>query len=102
MDMDMEQMTNREFRLRSKRSSMFRLQTLNLNQTEDFGKDGLAGKDDGGWTTEQSWSGWKRRLLYAITSMTEDSFDFLSREVSRGCRWTRVSETTDTYLGLAC
>ena len=55
------------------RSAMFNLRRLNLTETK-FNKFGGIDGQDGGWTTDRSWEGLKRRLLHAI--MTEDSFNF--------------------------
>jgi hypothetical protein len=52
------------------RSSMFQLNVINADD-EQWPKNG---GDEGGWTTNRSWEGLKRRLLHAI--MTEDSFVF--------------------------
>jgi hypothetical protein len=55
------------------RSAMFNLLRYNVTEAK-FDKFGGADKNDGGWSTERSWEGLKRRLLHAV--MTEDSFNF--------------------------
>ena len=55
------------------RSAMFNLRRFNLTETKFDKKGGIDGQD-GGWTTDRSWEGLKRRLLHAI--ITEDSFNF--------------------------
>jgi hypothetical protein len=59
------------------RTQMFAIDRYpeNLEGVELTDKKGKAiVKDNGGWTTPESWAGLKRRLLHAI--MTEDSFVF--------------------------
>ncbi len=55
------------------RSAMFNLRRYNLT-SETFDKNGKINGQDGGWTSDRSWEGLKRRILHAI--MTEDSFNF--------------------------
>jgi hypothetical protein len=50
------------------RSAMFHLRRYNLTTPK------ITAIEDGGWTSNRSWEGLKRRLLHAI--MTEDSFNF--------------------------
>ncbi|KAL3931258.1 MAG: hypothetical protein SGBAC_011392 [Bacillariaceae sp.] len=55
-------------------SKIFELRQYNDTEvlTHNFPGRGQYGGSDGGWTTQNSWKGLKRRLLHAI--MTEDSF----------------------------
>ncbi|CAJ1946558.1 unnamed protein product [Cylindrotheca closterium] len=55
-------------------SLIFELRHFNDTEilTQNFPGKGQYGGSDGGWTTQNSWKGLKRRLLHAI--MTEDSF----------------------------
>jgi hypothetical protein len=54
------------------RSAMFHIRRYNFTKTDDNGWN--VPNQDGGWTSNRSWEGLKRRLLHAI--MTEDSFNF--------------------------
>ena len=54
------------------RKAMFRLDMVDL-ETKAFHRK-FPGNDIGGWTTEKSWAGLKRRLWHSV--MTEDSFVF--------------------------
>jgi hypothetical protein len=56
------------------RAAMFNLRRYNLAETKLDKNGGLDVAQDGGWTTDRSWEGLKRRILHAI--MTEDSFNF--------------------------
>jgi hypothetical protein len=60
-----ENMPGKDF---NERSAMFRLTMYNTSDKFP------ASNANGGWTTESSWEGLKRRLLHSI--MTEDSFVF--------------------------